>query len=104
MAYPGVAGEAALMYGSDFRKSKRRSIAQPNAVREAVERVGGIIEASALLRVSNVTISRWMRTGWIPNLDAALKLAEESGIPVERFSRYYRRVPEKTGTDQSYDP
>jgi transcriptional regulator with XRE-family HTH domain len=97
MAYPGAVGEAALMYGSDS-KSKRRNPAQPNAVREAVEQVGGIIEASALLRVSNVTISRWMRMGRIPNLDAALKLSKASGFPVEWFSREFAHVVNKTGT------
>ena len=58
----------------------------PNAVREAVEKVGGIIEACAILKVSNRTLARWMADGRIPLLDPALKLAEVSGIPVERFT------------------
>jgi hypothetical protein len=88
MTPPGAAEDAALRYGPGS-KAKQRDATTPNAVREAVDRVGGIIEASALLRVSNVTISRWIRAGRIPNLDAALKLAEASGCPVQSFSRAY---------------
>ena len=66
-----------------MRVGKRKA---DNPVREAVEKVGGIIEVCALLKVSNRTLARWMADGRIPLLDPALKLAEASGIPVERFT------------------
>jgi hypothetical protein len=74
------------MYRSES-KTRRRMASKANGVREAVERVGGVIEASALLRVSNVAVFRWMRTGRVPSLDAALKLSRASGVPIERFSQ-----------------
>jgi hypothetical protein len=85
------------MHGSGSQ-SKRRNAAKPNAVREAVEHLGGVIEASALLRVSNVTVFRWMRLGYVPNLAAALKLARASGFPVERFSKDQDEVATEAGT------
>ena len=66
---------------------KRAPRAERNSVREAVEKVGGIIEACALLKVSNRTLARWLATGSIRRLDVALKLAKASGIPLERFAR-----------------
>jgi len=60
---------------------------EANVAAQAVEKVGGIIEACAILKVSNRTLARWMQRGRIPLLEPALKLAEASGIPVQRFTR-----------------
>jgi hypothetical protein len=103
MARAGAVGEVALMYGTGS-KAKRRNATARSAVREAVERVGGIIDACALLRVSNVTLFRWMKIGSIPNLDLALKLSKASGVPVEEFSRDYGQGARKVDTVQSGEP
>jgi hypothetical protein len=66
---------------------KRRVRGARNPVREAVEKVGGIIEACAILKVSNRTLARWLAAGHVPQLDAALRLAQASGMPVQRFAR-----------------
>lgn len=65
------------------RRPKRPS---PNAVRIAVERVGGRTEASHLLRCSSGLVGHWMRRGVLPNTNDEQRhriavLAEASGIP-----------------------
>ena len=65
---------------------RRKGKGERNAVRDAVERIGGIVPACALLMVSNRTLARWLATGSIPQLDAALKLAKASGVPVQKFA------------------
>jgi hypothetical protein len=69
-----------------MRKGRGGGRGKPNAVREAVEKVGGIVPACALLMVSNATLHRWLSAGSIPLLVPALKLARASGIAVERFA------------------
>lgn len=57
-----------------------------NAVRQAVEKVGGLTQAAAICRVRERTVDRWRKDGKIPDLPAALRLAARAGIPVERFA------------------
>jgi len=53
-----------------------------NAVRLAVERIGGPTKASNACGVSNATIFNWINTQRVPNIDKARLLAQLAEISV----------------------
>ncbi len=57
-----------------------------NWVAEACERVGGVLQAAAIAKVTQATMYGWRRQGYISLLGPALRLARVSRIPVERFA------------------
>ncbi len=59
--------------------------AKANAVAQAVEKVGGVVQAAATMRVQPVTVYRWRRKGSIPLLVPAMRLAKATGTPIEKF-------------------
>lgn len=63
--------------------------AKKNAVKVAVDRVGGPTKASVLLGVSNWTIHSWIRLQRISNIDHAKKLANMSGFKTEELRPTY---------------
>jgi hypothetical protein len=72
-----------MCYNRPVAAGRRK--AAPNAVRDAVQKVGGMVAACSLLGVSYKTLERWTRAGAIPSLEPAVKLAKAAGVPVERF-------------------
>lgn len=66
--------------------ARRRKGKLDNAVREAVAAVGGVIEACALLKVSNRTLYRWMEEGEIPFSKPCLLLSDASDISARRLA------------------
>jgi hypothetical protein len=57
-----------------------------NPVAEAVEKVGGPIEAAAICRVTTTAVYRWLRVGRIRDAIPCLKLAKASGVPPEALA------------------
>ncbi len=55
-----------------------------NAVKKAVEKIGGVTRASNELRVSNGAVHSWIKNRRVTNIDYARKLSELSGIPLEK--------------------
>ena len=71
--------------------SARRRTPAANPVRDAVARLGGVIEVCAILRVSNRTLFRWMRRGVVADAAPALRLAEAlGGSAAEQLARARR--------------
>lgn len=64
-------------------------VLKPNAVKVAVDRVGGPTKASVLLGVSNWTIHSWIRLQRISNIDYARTLANLSGLKTEDLRPTY---------------
>ena len=56
-----------------------------NPVSEACERVGGVLQAAVVAKVTPGTMYAWRRQGWISLLGPAFRLARASRIPVVRF-------------------
>jgi DNA-binding transcriptional regulator YdaS (Cro superfamily) len=56
-----------------------------NAVKKAVKIIGGVTKASNLLGVSNGAVHSWVKRRRVTNIDYARKLAELSGVGVERI-------------------
>ena len=48
-------------------------------------RAGGATKTSILLGVSNACVYRWIKVLRVPDIDHARKLAEVSGMPVEKL-------------------
>jgi hypothetical protein len=65
-----------------MRKKLDKSPAK-NAVEQAVDKVEGVIQAAALMRVSPQTVYEWMRKGRITLAQPAARLARASGIKHE---------------------
>lgn len=61
-------------------------MAKANAVTQAVEKVGGVVQAAAIMRVQPATVYRWLREGSVYQLVPALRLAKATSMPVERFA------------------
>ena len=57
---------------------------QENFVKKAVKIVGGVTKASNLLGVSNGAVHSWVKRGRVVNIDYAKKLAELSGIGLDK--------------------
>ena len=57
-----------------------------NPVAAAIERVGGMVAASAICRVSNNTMCLWRNKGCVTKAAPAVLLANASGIPVEALA------------------
>jgi len=57
---------------------------QENAVKLAVKKIGGVTKASNLLGVSNGAVHSWVKRGMVTNIDFAKKIAELSGVPLDR--------------------
>lgn len=57
-----------------------------NAVRAAVDSVGGPLRAAVVMGVSLRTTYEWIRKGEIRLLKPALRLARMSGAKVEQFA------------------
>ena len=57
-----------------------------NWVAEACDRLGGVLQAAAVAKVTLRTMYGWRRRGCISLLDPALRLARALRIPVERFA------------------
>jgi hypothetical protein len=55
-----------------------------NHVRTAINKIGGPTKTSNLLNISNGAVHAWIRAGRISNIDYARKVAELSGMPVEK--------------------
>ncbi|MDO9485023.1 MAG: hypothetical protein Q7K25_03070 [Actinomycetota bacterium] len=58
---------------------------QENYVRAAVMKVGGPTETSNQLNVSNGCVHKWVKAGRISKINQARKLADLSGISVEKL-------------------
>lgn len=56
-----------------------------NHVKTAVAKVGGPTETSNQLHVSNSAVHKWIKAGRISKINQARKLAELSGISVEKL-------------------
>lgn len=63
-----------------MKKSPRK-----NYVLEAYEKVGGVVQATAIMRVSPETARQYKLRGKIGLAEAALRLAKSSGIAVEKL-------------------
>jgi hypothetical protein len=59
---------------------------KPNAVDQAVAKVGGAVQACAICRVTPATLYDWKRKGYIRLLGPALRLARAAGMRVEEFA------------------
>ena len=66
--------------------AKRRKASPDNAVRQAVSAVGGVVEACAILKVTNRTLYRWMEESEIPFSKPCLLLSEASGVSARRLA------------------
>ena len=65
---------------------KKRSAPLPrNPVRDAVDKVGGPIQAAAIMRVSLESVRQWCITGEVRLAKAAVLLSRPSGIPLEKL-------------------
>ena len=58
---------------------------QENAVKIAVNRIGGVTKASNLLGVSNGAVHSWVKKRRVTNIDYASKLAELAKMRVEEI-------------------
>ena len=58
---------------------------QENHVRAAIEKAGGPTHVSNLLNVSNGCVHKWAKAGRISKINQAKKLAELSGVSVEKL-------------------
>jgi len=67
------------------RPAKQRA-AQANMVAAAVELAGGVPAVARLCGVSRQSVYSWIREWRVERLTDALKLSQESGIPVEKFA------------------
>lgn len=56
-----------------------------NDVRIAVDRLGGATKAAHAMAVSNATIHDWIKRGKIVNIDKAKRMAELSGLELQRL-------------------
>ena len=63
----------------------KKQAAPHNFVVEAYEKVGGIYQAVAIMRVSPETARKYGRQGKILLAEAAMRLSQASGIPIEKF-------------------
>jgi ribosome-binding protein aMBF1 (putative translation factor) len=57
----------------------------PNAVRIAIDRLGGPTYAAHAMAVSNTTIHSWIKNCRVPDITRARKLAELSGIRLQEL-------------------
>lgn len=69
------------------RKSvkKRVSRVRPGPVLNAVNKVGGVRKAAALMDVSTETVYAWLAKGKIVKATAAVLLADASGARLQRL-------------------
>lgn len=56
-----------------------------NAVKKAVERIGGVTKTSNLLGVSNGAVHSWVKKRRVTNIDYATKMAEMAKMRVEEI-------------------
>ncbi len=61
-----------LVHGAAMARGKKRG------VDEAVQKVGGVIDASAAGRVTTTAVYRWLRVGRIRDAKSLLLLAEKA--------------------------
>jgi hypothetical protein len=65
---------------------KKRSARLPhNAVSAAVYKVGGLIQAAAIMRVSVESVRQWSIRGEVRLAKAAVLLSRASGTPLEKL-------------------
>jgi hypothetical protein len=57
----------------------------PNPVAEAIEKVGGAVQACAIARVTPTTLYDWRRRGYVRLLGPAIRLARAAEMPIEEF-------------------
>jgi hypothetical protein len=58
-----------------------------NRIKDAVDKTGGPSFVARLLHVSSATIHNWIRLGYIPNIEKAMRLAEISKVPLNLLWR-----------------
>jgi hypothetical protein len=56
-----------------------------NAVKKAVDKIGGVTRTSNELRVSNGAVHSWIKKRRVTNIDYAKRLSELSKIPLEKL-------------------
>ena len=55
-----------------------------NAVKKAIDKIGGVTKASNILGVSNGAVHSWVKKRTVTNIDYARKISELSGVPLEK--------------------
>jgi hypothetical protein len=59
--------------------------AETNWIRVAVDRLGGGTKAAVAVRVSGTAIHKWIGIGYVPRSDHAWRLAQASGVPIQKL-------------------
>jgi predicted site-specific integrase-resolvase len=65
---------------------KARGRSKPNAVAEAIERIGGLTRATVVTGIPTQTLMRWRKAGRIMRTSAAVKIARASGVAIEKLA------------------
>jgi len=65
---------------------RRRAKRPGNAVADAIERIGGVVRAATVCRVSEATLRRWCRKGRVRLLGPAVRLSKAAAISIERLA------------------
>ena len=61
-------------------------------------------QLAANLGVSHVTVSRWLSNADVPNIKSCRRLAEYSGVPLEKVLSIAGHLPEVAGVEYSKWP
>ncbi|MFZ6733634.1 hypothetical protein ACO0LG_17035 [Undibacterium sp. Ji42W] len=64
-------------------------IFNPNAVKVAIDRLGGPTKAAHIMSVSNTTIHAWIKRGKIVDIDKAMQMSKVSGIELQKLRSTY---------------
>jgi len=59
---------------------------QRNYVAEAYAKTGGLVQATAAMRVSQTTARDYEKRGRVLLAEAAIRLSRASGIPIEKLA------------------
>jgi len=64
---------------------KKTAVRRNVDLEKAIQKVGGTLQAAAMMRVSQQTVRSWLKTGAIRLAKAAMLLSRATGTPVEKL-------------------